>query len=52
MTLVTLAKQYDAKMSEIKEIYFTTSDYNKYSTDTLDAKMEQQQLDLNTKLGT
>ena len=32
---------YDVKMSEIKSKYFTTSDYNKFTSNTLDAKITQ-----------
>ena len=31
---------YDAKVSEIEGKYFTTSDYNKLSSDMLDAKIK------------
>ena len=42
----TLVKKsdYDAKMSEIKTKYFTTSDYNKFTSNTLDAKITQKKL--------
>ena len=54
---------YDVKILEIEEIYITTSDYNKFTTEILDAKLKQKKLviksgitslvknsDLNTKL--
>ena len=45
---------YDAKISETEKEYFTTSDYNKFTSNTLDAKITQKKLineyDLNEKL--
>ena len=35
---------YDAKMSGIKGKYVTTSDYNKITSDKLDAKIKQKEL--------
>ena len=35
---------YDAKISEIEEIYFTTSDYIKFTVDILNAKIKQKEL--------
>ena len=32
---------YDAKISDIKGKYVTTSDYNKFRSDILDAKIKQ-----------
>ena len=32
---------YDIKISEIDKKYFTTSDYNKFTKNILDAKMKQ-----------
>ena len=32
---------YDAKILEIEEKYFTTADYNKFTSDILDAKMKK-----------
>ena len=32
---------YDAKILEIQEKYFTTADYNKFTSDILDAKMKK-----------
>ena len=32
---------YDAKISDIEDKYFTTSDYNKFTSNTLDAKITQ-----------
>ena len=56
---------YDAKILEIEVKYFTTSDYNKFTSDILDAKVKQKELvnksnisnlvknpDLNAKLAT
>ena len=36
--LVKKKADYDAKISEMEKNYFTTSDYNKFMTNTLDAK--------------
>ena len=45
---------YDAKILEMGNKYFTTSDYNKFTSTTLDAKIMQKQLvnesDLNEKI--
>ena len=35
---------YDAKISDIEGRYFTASDYNKYMSDILDAKIKQKAL--------
>ena len=56
---------YDAKISDIQKKYFTTADYNKLTSETLDAKIKQKELmnktdissfgknpDLTTKLAT
>ena len=56
---------YDTKISEIEEKYFTTFDYNKFTSNILDAKVKQKELvnksnisnlvkkfDLNAKLTT
>ena len=56
---------YDAKTSEIERKYFTTSDYDKFNSDILDAKIKLKELvtkshisnlvknsDLNAKLTT
>ena len=56
---------YDAKIKHIKKRYFTTAAYNKFASETLDAKIKQKELfnkldisnlvnffDLNTKLVT
>ena len=45
---------YDAKISEMENQYFTTSDYNKFTNNTLDSKITQKKLineyDLNEKI--
>ena len=47
---------YDAKISEMENKYFTTSDYNKFTSNTIDAKITQKKLvneyDLNNKTKT
>ena len=47
---------YDAKISEMENKYFTTPDYNKFTSNTLDAKITQKKLvneyDLNKKTKT
>ena len=47
---------YDAKISEMGNKYFTTSDYDKFTSNTLDAKITQKKLvnesDLNEKIKT
>ena len=56
---------YDAKISKIQEKYFTTCDYNKFTSEILDIKIKQEKLvnksdipnlvknsDLNIKLAT
>ena len=42
-TITNLVKRrnYDAKTIEIEEKFITTSDYNKFSNDILDAKVKQ-----------
>ena len=35
---------YNAKMSDIKKKLFNTFDYNKFSTETLDAKTKEKEL--------
>ena len=35
---------YDAKMSDIEKRYFTTSDYSKFRSDIVDAKIKQKEL--------
>ena len=35
---------YDAKISDIKSNYFTTADYSKFISETLDAKIKQKEL--------
>ena len=35
---------YDAKILGIKKQYFTTSDYNKFTSDALDSKIKQKEL--------
>ena len=35
---------YDTKISEIEEKYFTTFDYNKFTSNILDAKVKQKEL--------
>ena len=42
--LVKKKKNYDAKIKYIKGKYFTTSDYNKFTNDTFDAKIKQKEL--------
>ena len=32
---------YDAKISEMEKKYFTTSEYNKFTSNTFDAKLTQ-----------
>ena len=32
---------YDAKISEMEKKYFTTSEYNKFTSNTFDAKLAQ-----------
>ena len=41
---------YDAKVSEIEGKYFTTSDYNKLSSDILDAKIKLTKLTTKAEL--
>ena len=56
---------YDSKIKDIGEKYFTTFDYNKFTSDILDSKIKQKELvnksdfsnlvnnsELNTKLAT
>ena len=56
-------EDYDAKITEIEGKYFTTADYNKFTSNILDSKIKQKELvnksnisnlinnsDLNTKL--
>ena len=47
---------FEVKISEIKKKYFTTSDYDNFISDILDANLKQEELidksDLNTKLAT
>ena len=38
---------YDAKISEMEKKYFTTSDYNKFTSNTLDAKITQKSFLMN-----
>ena len=35
---------YDAKISEMEKLYFTTTDYNNFASNTLDAKITQKKL--------
>ena len=35
---------YDAKISKFEGKYFTSSDYNKFASDVLDAKIKQKEL--------
>ena len=35
---------YDTKISEIQRKYSTTSNYNEFTSDTLDARMKQKEL--------
>ena len=35
---------YDAKISKFEGKYFTSSDYNKFASDILDAKIKQKEL--------
>ena len=37
-------KHYDAKILDIESKYFTTADYNKFTSQTLDAKIKQKGL--------
>ena len=37
-------KLCDAKLSDIERKYFITSDYNKFTSDILDAKIKQKEL--------
>ena len=41
-------KNHDAKISEIERKYFHTSDYNKFMSDIIDAKMKQQKTNKQT----
>ena len=47
---------YDAKISEMEKKYFTTSEYNKFTSNTFDAKLTQKKLvneyNLNEKITT
>ena len=58
-------RDYDAKISDIERKYFTTPDYNKFTSDIIDTKIKQKELidkfdisnlvkdsDLNTNLAT
>ena len=38
---------YDTKVLEIQRKYITTSDYNKFKNDILDAKIKQRELAIN-----
>ena len=38
---------YDAKISDIESKYFTTTDHNKFTSQTLDAKIKQKELVIN-----
>ena len=42
-------RDHDAKISEIERKYFHTSDYNKFMSDIIDAKMKQQKTNKQTK---
>ena len=41
-------KDHDAKISEIERKYFHASDYNKFMSDIIDAKMKQQKTNKQT----
>ena len=41
-------KNHDAKISEIERKYFHASDYNKFMSDIIDAKMKQQKTNKQT----
>ena len=45
-------RDYKAKVSDIEEKYFTSSDYNKFTTETLDTKLKQANLAANSDLNT
>ena len=47
--LMQKKKDHDAKISEIERKYFHTSDYNKFMSDIIDAKMKQQKTNKQTK---
>ena len=40
----TNKKDYDTKRKDIEVKYFTTADYNKFTSDILEAKIKQQEL--------
>ena len=42
-----IKKNYDAKLSDIEQKYFIISDYNKFTSDILDAKIKQKALIIN-----
>ena len=65
VTYLVKKSDYDAKILDIEKKYFTTADYNKFTSETLDAKRKKKELvnkfdisnlvknsDLNTKLAT
>ena len=45
-------RDYKAKVLDIEEKYFTSSDYNKFTTETLDTKLKQANLAANSDLNT
>ena len=44
MLVIQSKTDYDPKMSDIEFKYFTTADYNKFTGQTLDAKIKQKEL--------
>ena len=44
MLVIVKKADYDAKISDIEKHYFTTSDYNKFTNDILDAKIKNKKL--------
>ena len=46
--LMQKKKDHDAKISEIERKYFHASDYNKFMSDIIDAKMKQQKTNKQT----
>ena len=45
-------RDYNAKISDIKGKYFTSSDYNKFMSEIADAKIKQTNLETNSDLNT
>ena len=44
MLVIVKKADYHAKISDIEKNYFTTSDYNKFTNDILDAKIKNKKL--------